>query len=148
MHLPVLCVFVYLCFHGCIGFARVMVCGCARTHMCCARAHTCCARTQHMCCHRSFACTDVKFEFSDLINVSQMTFARTQTSGDTSREVEEECSRLRKQSIAIPSDFFRFEISALHILGLNLLWGGGGVGGEGCVHVSVGQKHVHDVCQS
>ena len=33
MHLPVLCVFVYLCVHGCIGFARVMVCRCAHTHV-------------------------------------------------------------------------------------------------------------------
>jgi hypothetical protein len=71
------------------------------------------------------------------------TAARTQASGDTSREVEEECSRLRKQSIAIPSDFFRFEISALHILGLNVccvcVWGGVGEG-VSMYKYSVGQS--------
>jgi hypothetical protein len=72
------------------------------------------------------------------------TTARTQASAGTSREVvEEERSRLRKQSIAIPSDFLRFEISALHILGLNVccVCGGEGVGeGVSMYKYSVGQS--------
>ena len=34
----------------------------------------------------------------------------------TSRDVEEERSKLRRQSIATPSDFFKHEISALNVL--------------------------------